>query len=136
MVVSGGGQPSLPTFGASLAESVPERLQWVERLRVRRAREKSQRQIRNTPIANEHLLGMTTVAGAATEALSGAFDTRLAGTTGVRGRGATFGNSGVLDEFEPRSGDDLVGAHQGARLVAPLPVIDGLLGLAAEFAIQ
>ena len=64
-VVSGGGKPSLLAAGASLAESVPERLQGVEKLCVQRVGRRAQRQIWNTLIANEHRLGMTTFAGAA-----------------------------------------------------------------------
>ena len=63
-VVNGGGKPSLLASGTSLAESVPERLQGVEQLCVLRVGKRSQRQIWNTLIANEHRLGMTTFAGA------------------------------------------------------------------------
>ena len=63
-VVNGGGKPSLLAAGASLAESVPERLQGVEKLCVLRVGKRSQRQIWNTLIATEHRLGMTTFAGA------------------------------------------------------------------------
>ena len=64
VVGSGGGKPSLVASGASLAESVRERLQWVDKLRVQRAREHLPSQISNTPIANEHRLGTTNIAGA------------------------------------------------------------------------
>ena len=55
-VVNGGGKPSLLAAGASLAESVPERLQGVEKLCVQRVGKRSQRQIWNTLIGNEHRL--------------------------------------------------------------------------------
>ena len=62
--VKGGGTPSLLASGVHLAENVPERLEEVRGLSIQPVRERNQRRIWNTLIANEHRQGITTFAGA------------------------------------------------------------------------
>ena len=62
--VPGGGEPGLLEAGASLAESVPERLEGVRELAIVPVSDRSQRRVWNTLMAKEHRQGMTTWAGA------------------------------------------------------------------------
>ena len=58
------GRPSLLAEGVRLAESVPEHLSQVRRLRILGVDGPRQRRVWNTLIANHHPCGMTTFAGA------------------------------------------------------------------------